>query len=509
MVNLVSYYLLIRIRSICKKFNISISNKKILYIFLFSSFTVITAVLSVFNYSILKLALYYNKYNINLNSITKFLYIAIIIYLTFNGISSTYSKVFCEKDYNFIENFKKNKNKIFLCKYISEIFMKNIYLSSIVYISINIAIFIEFKKEYKSIFSLLIYYVIYTILPIIYKYLIILLIHSFKKSFDILFAIKVIITNTFVIIFSYFVSNVIINWKNVYSIYIYNQFEKLTLYTSIFFVLSMVIMAALIFILKNKKKSNINKVNNKLLDKLVIKFNNKFVYYQYIILKREKDTYRLLFESISFCSCIILGIVLNLGEEIVLEKLKMIMFFSMIFSFELSESILKKVLSIENDKLIIRYLINRDYLIDFFKSKIKVYFFMYAINNLILILPVIILGKLTDSIGLTVTICIFSLIYSFNSLITNIVKPNFELLKNEELQSTLINDIINALLKVANITIYYSLGLYLFVYTYLNKINVNMFWGILIITMVSHLGILYLFLKKLLTKKIWTRWEGI
>ncbi|MEF3399324.1 hypothetical protein V4R14_00905, partial [Listeria monocytogenes] len=258
-----------------------------------------------------------------------------------------------------------------------------------------------------------------------------------------------------------------------------------------------------------KKKSNINKVNNKLLDKLVVKFNNKFVYYQYIILKREKDTYRLLFESISFCSCIILGIVLNLGEEIVLEKLKMIMFFSMIFSFELSESILKKVLSIENDKLIIRYLINRDYLIDFFKSKIKVYFFMYAINNLILILPVIILGKLTDSIGLTVTICIFSLIYSFNSLITNIVKPNFELLKNEELQSTLINDIINALLKVANITIYYSLGLYLFVYTYLNKINVNIFWGILIITMVSHLGILYLFFKKLLTKKIWTRWEGI
>jgi capsule polysaccharide modification protein KpsS len=94
-------------------------------------------------------------------------------------------------------------------------------------------------------------------------------------------------------------------------------------------------------------------------------------------------------------------------------------------------------------------------------------------------------------------------------VITNIVKPNFQLLKNEELEETLVNDIMNAFSKIANITIYYSLGISLFVYNYLNKINNMTLWMMLIITMLSHLCILHLLYKRLISKKIWDSWEGI
>lgn len=138
MLNILSYYLLVKLRVICKKFNISTISKKTLWVFNSCSFIILTFILTFFNYFLLKIILYYNPSNINLNLIIKYLYIIMLIYLSFNSVSSVYIKVFGEKDYKFIVNFKKQQNKIFFCKYISEIYLKNIYIASIIYIAINI-----------------------------------------------------------------------------------------------------------------------------------------------------------------------------------------------------------------------------------------------------------------------------------------------------------------------------------------------------------------------------------
>lgn len=508
MLNILSYYLLVKLRVICKKFNISTISKKTLWVFNSCSFIILTFILTLFNYFLLKIILYYNPSNINLNLIIKYLYIIMLIYLSFNSVSSVYIKVFGEKDYKFIVNFKKQQNKIFFCKYISEIYLKNIYIASIIYIAINIAIFIIFEKEYHSVLSSVLYYGIYILFPIVYKYIIVYLIDLFKKRFNLSFIFKLFLKNSFVFLVSYFLSKLIINWGNIYN-YKYKQIENLPIIIIGFLILSMLVMTTLLLVFKNTNKSSNNEKNNKFLQMTICKFNNKFIYYQCIILKREKDTLETLFESIFFVSFMILGISLNLSEEILIERLKMVMFFTVIFSFELSETILKKILSIENDKSIIRHLINGNSLLKFMKSKIEMYFLIYDITNLFLVVPIVLLGNVIDIIGLIITINIFSLIYSFNSVITNIVKPNFQLLKNEELEETLINDIMNAFSKVANITIYYSLGIGLFVCNYLNKINNMTLWMILIIIMLSHLCILHLLYKRLLSKKIWDSWEGI
>lgn len=509
MFNILSYYLLIKFRTICQKFNISTISKKSLWIFYGCSFIIISFIVSFFNYCVLKIILYYNPNNINLNLITKYIYFFMLIYLSFNSISSLYIKVFGEKDYKFILKFKKQQNKICLCKYISEVFLKNIYIPSIIYITINIAIFIIFREKYYSVLNLVLYYSIYIFFPLLYKYIIISFINLFKKRFNLSFIFKFFFKNSLVFLTSYFLSKIIINLDNTFYMYIYKQTYNLILFIIGFLIVSMLVMIILLLLFKNTNKSSNNKKNNNFLQIAIHRFNNRFMYYQCIILKRERYTLETLFESIVFVSIMILGISLNLSEEILINRLKMITFFSIIFSFELSETILKKILSIENDKSIIRHLINSNCLLKFMKSKIKMYFLIYNITNLFLAIPILLLGKVIDIIGLIITINIFSLIYSFNSVITNIVRPNFQLLKNEELEGTLINDIMTAFSKIANIIIYYTLGINLFAYNYLNKINNITLWMILIITMLSHLCILYLFYKRLLVKKIWNSWEGI
>ncbi|MBU3114775.1 hypothetical protein [Clostridium lacusfryxellense] len=256
--------------------------------------------------------------------------------------------------------------------------------------------------------------------------------------------------------------------------------------------------------LSNNKKY---KKDKKLLEMFFCRFNDKFIYYQYLILKREKFTFKSIFGNVFFADFVILGMLFNMNT-LFTRQFKMVMFFVVIANFELSETLLKKILSIENDKSIIRHLINNNLLLKFIKSKIKMYFLIYNITNIFLVLPILLLGNTIDIIGLIITINMFSLIYSFNSVITNIVKPDFQLLKNEEVEGTLANDIMNAFLKIASLTIYYSLGIGLFAYNYLNKISNMTLWAILIIIMVSHLCILYLFYKILLSKKIWSSWEG-
>ena len=118
-------------------------------------------------------------------------------------------------------------------------------------------------------------------------------------------------------------------------------------------------------------------------------------------------------------------------------------------------------------------------------------------------------GEIVDFIALIIIISIYSLIYSLNSVLGNIVKPNFSLLKNEELRSTLNNDIIDAFLKMIHIIIYYSLGILLFSNNYLNKISNITLWVILIIVMLLHLCTIFLLYRIILSKKIWTNWEGV
>lgn len=144
MFKIFSYYLLIKMRVICMKFNISTISKKTLCIFYVTSFILVTTMLAIFNYFIIQIILFYESNNMNIDLIMKTLYVIMIAYLSFHGISSTYSKVCAEKDNSFILKFRK-QNKILVCKYFSEIFLKNIYISSMLYISINIAISVFVK----------------------------------------------------------------------------------------------------------------------------------------------------------------------------------------------------------------------------------------------------------------------------------------------------------------------------------------------------------------------------
>lgn len=462
--------------------------------------------LAIFNYFIIQIILFYESNNMNIDLIMKTLYVIMIAYLSFHGISSTYSKVCAEKDNSFILKFRK-QNKILVCKYFSEIFLKNIYISSMLYISINIAIFILLNRDFKSIAFHFVYYIIYILFPIAYKYIIISLIHLYKNKFNLSYMFKFLLKNSLVFLASYFLANIIINTDIKHNIF--RHLDRVILFIGFFLFINMFILIGLILVFRNKVSTETAEKKQVLLQFIINKIKNKIIYYQFIILKREKDTLETLFSGIFYVSLIILGVSLNLNREMLTQKMNMIVFFSLISSFELSHLLLTRILSIENDRTIIRHLINNNCIINYFKSKIVIYFIAFIATNIFIILPIMGFGEIVDFIALIIIISIYSLIYSLNSVLGNIVKPNFSLLKNEELRSTLNNDIIDAFLKMIHIIIYYSLGILLFSNNYLNKISNITLWVILIIVMLLHLCTIFLLYRIILSKKIWTNWEGV
>lgn len=203
------------------------------------------------------------------------------------------------------------------------------------------------------------------------------------------------------------------------------------------------------------------------------------------------------------------GICLNLDTSFKISVLGSVVFFNLLFNSELAEAITKKVIAIENDRLIIRHLIGAGDMKRFLDSKIKVYFFVLTGANLILTLPVILFGGVINYTGICAAAILFSMIYSLNTTISNALRPNFGNLKNEEVTGSLANDIMDFLLKTINIIIYFSCCISVAPMLYMGKLSLVSFWMILLAVMLVHTGALALVYKKIVQSKVWERWEGI
>jgi|GEM_PF-6199687 len=147
MINIVSYFLLIKMRKLSNKFSIPHFSKKSLYIIYTTIFLLlITLLYLLILISLKSLNITYMGSDKN-DIISQLINATMMIYLSINRISKTYAEIFQEKDAIFIKQLNKYTDKIILSKYLSVVFLTNIYLPSIVYTSI---IFVRLIPEFRT-----------------------------------------------------------------------------------------------------------------------------------------------------------------------------------------------------------------------------------------------------------------------------------------------------------------------------------------------------------------------
>ncbi len=516
MIKIISYFLLLEARRISVKFSIPMITKKSFYIIYMSGFiTVLLSLILLFNF-IFK-TLVDNNISIDQCSLlVQSIYILILLYLSFNNINCAYNKVYKGKDSSFIMQSGNYSKRFIVSKYIASAFLQYISLSSIIFISVNISLFLilEDKHFAKYLLESFLQYIVVIALPIILRFILINYIYIFERKFSFYVRLFAKISVTFGI--SFILSYMVVNWNNMNQVNVleYIEHNSTVLPTAeIIYIFVVIVSAMLLMVLKGLyiidrlHEKKINMTNNIFMRKF-IGYKDKFIYYQMLILNRENSTFQILIESISTFTFMLLGILFNMDNILLDKTLCSILFFNLIFASELSEAIVKRVLIIENDKFLVRHLINTGSMEKFLNTKIKVHFIIFAVMNIILMIPGLLFGGIAYGIGIAVAITL-SLIYSFSTVMSNTLRPNFGCLKNEELEGTLANDILGFALKMINIFIYYICCISLFALAFTGKIGPMAFWGILFGIMLMHAGTLFVFYRGMLLRRLWENWEGV
>ncbi len=515
MIKIISYFLLLEARRISVKFSFPMITKKSFYITYLSGFiTILISLILLFN--LIFKTLFDNNVSIDQHSLlVKSMYILILLYLSFNNIGSTYNKVYKGKDRGFIMQSGNYSKKLIASKYIASAFPGYISLSSIIFISVNISLLLLLKDKHfaKYLLHSFLQFIIVIALPIIFRFILINYIYILEKKFSYYVRLFFKISVTFGI--SFILSYEIINWNSISRVNILKYLEHSMALpaAAIVYILAVAASTVLLMVLQrlhttgrlHEKKTN---MNSHIFARKLTVFKDRFIYYQMLMFNRENSALQILIESISTFTFMLLGVLLNMDKTLLDKTLCSILFFNLIFASELSEAIVKRILMIENDKFLVRHLMNTDSMEKFLNTKIKVYFIIFAMMNIILMIPGLIFGGIAYGIGIAVAITL-SLIYSFSTVMSNILRPNFGCSKNEELDGTLANDIFGFALKMVNIFIYYICCISLFALVFTGKIGPMAFWGMLLGIMWVHAGILFIFYRRMLFSRLWENWEGV